>query len=321
MSISTPTSSAAPALASPTAGPQVWPFMKWRYWAFAFTSFLFLITLVSLGVQGLNLGLDFTGGVLLEARRETPFDVTALRTALQEAGIEESSVQLADDGDTALIRVALPEGISDAETQALRQTVSTVATGQGATIAAVDAVGPQVSGELLRNGLLAAFAAVVLISLYIWFRFESKFGLAVFITTFHDVILILGFYSLLGLTFDLTSIAAILTIAGYSVNDKVVVFDRIREMLRKHKRTPMPRIIDEAISATLSRTVVTALTTLFGSLCILLFAGPVLFGFAAAILFGIIKGTYSSIFVAAPLLIYIPGKTPGTVEGTERSGS
>jgi preprotein translocase SecF subunit len=321
MSISTPTRNAAPALASPTGTRHVWPFMKWRFWAFGFTSFLFAITLASLGLQGLNLGLDFTGGVLVEASKDTPFDDTALRASLAAAGIEEASVQLADDGVTALIRVGLSEGVSDAETQALRQTVSTVVISQGAEVKSLDAVGPQVSGELFRNGLLASLAAVVLISLYIVFRFEWKFGIAVFITTFHDVILILGFYSILGLTFDLTSIAAILTIAGYSVNDKVVVFDRIREMLRKHKRMPLADLIDAAISATLSRTVVTGATTLIATFAILFFAGPVLFGFASAIIAGVVIGTYSSIFVAAPLLIHVPGKMPGANEEREKPSS
>jgi preprotein translocase SecF subunit len=283
--------------------------MRWRGWAFAFTMVLFVGTLISLGVQGLNLGLDFTGGVLIEARQDAPFDAAALRSRLAEAGFPDASVQLADDDRAALIWVQLPEGEQQDTQPLVRQVTS--ALDSSVLIERSEVVGPQVSRELLTNGLLASFIAVMLISIYIWFRFEQKFGLAVFLTTFHDVILILGLYSITRITFDLTSIAAILTIAGYSVNDKVVVFDRIREMLRKHKRMPLPEIIDEAITATMSRTLVTSLTTLLGALSILIFAGPVLFGFAAAILFGIIKGTYSSIFVAAPLLIHLPGPTPG----------
>jgi preprotein translocase SecF subunit len=294
---------------APQAAPRTIPFMRWRGWAFTFTMSLFFMTIVSLGVQGLNLGLDFTGGVQVEAQKETgTFDAAALRSSLKGAGFPEASVQLADDNHVALVRVGLVG--NERDTQPLVNKVVS-ALGDGVKIEGRSAIGPQVSGELLRGGLLAALLAVVLISIYIWFRFERKFGLAVFLTTFHDVILLLGFYSVTRLTFDLTSIAAILTIAGYSVNDKVVVFDRIREMLRKHKRTPLKDVIDEAITATLSRTVVTSVTTTIGTLAILFLAGPVLFGFAAAILFGIIKGTYSSIFVAAPLLIHLPGKAPG----------
>jgi preprotein translocase SecF subunit len=288
--------------------------MRWRGLGFAVTFFLFLATTASLALQGLNLGLDFTGGVLIEARAEAPFDAASLRATLESAAIEDASVQLADDGRAALIRVGLEAGEDAQPIVAL----VTSALGDSARIERNEVVGAQVSSELLRNGLIAAGLAVVFIAAYVWFRFEAKFGFAALITTFHDVYVILGLFSLTRMTFDLTIVAALLTIAGYSINDTVVVFDRIREMLRKHKRMSLPDRIDEAVNATLSRTVVTGCTTLVAAFAIVLFAGPVLFGFAVSIIAGIVIGTYSSIFVAAPLLIHMPGKLPGEQQPAEK---
>jgi preprotein translocase SecF subunit len=293
------------------------PFMKYRYHGFAVTTFITLATIALLFFQGLNLGLDFTGGVLIEAEKQnTVFDAAALRGSLDASGLEEFTVQLADQDKTALIRVPLTAEGEEA-VRPIREAV-TQAIGADARIERTETVGPQVSGELLRGGVIAALLAVVMIAVYVWFRFESKFGIAALITTFHDVFVITGLFALTHMTFDLTIVAALLTVAGYSINDTVVVFDRIRETMRKHKRMSLNDIIDEAITATLSRTVVTGCTTLIACLAILLFAGPVLYGFAAAIICGVLVGTYSSIFVAAPLLIHLPGKLPGGKEGEEQ---
>jgi preprotein translocase SecF subunit len=175
------------------------------------------------------------------------------------------------------------------------------------------AVSGKVSNELFQGGIIACLLALAAIALYIWFRFESKFGWAALITTFHDVYAILGLFSIFKayLVFDLTIVAGVLTLAGYSINDKVVVFDRIREMLKKYKKIPLPKIIDISITATLSRTLITSLATMMAGGAMLFLGGPVLFGFAVSICFGIIIGTYSSIFVAAPLLIHLPGRVPG----------
>jgi preprotein translocase SecF subunit len=289
------------------------PFMKYRYWGFAFTAFLTLGTVALLFLQGLNLGLDFTGGVLIEAEKQSGvFDASGLRATLEGSGLEEFTVQLADGDKTALVRAPL-EAEGEAATRPIVEAV-TQAIGADATIIRTETVGPQVSGELLRGGVLAALLAVAMIAVYVWFRFESKFGIAALITTFHDVFVIVGLFALTGMTFDLTIVAALLTVAGYSINDTVVIFDRIRETMRKHKRMSLSDLIDEAITATLSRTVVTGCTTLIACFAILFFAGPVLFGFAAAIICGVLIGTYSSIFVAAPLLIHLPGKMPGGKE-------
>jgi preprotein translocase subunit SecF len=292
-----------------TREPQAFGFMKMRWIGFIVTVAIFIATTVSLATQGLNMGLDFTGGVLIEAARETPFDADKVRAEVHAAGFEgESQVTLADNNKTALIR--LPVIVTGSDVEAVTRKV-TQALGEGVEIRKTDAVGPKVSGELFRTGVLASLLAVVGIALWIWFRFESKFGLAGLITTFHDVYAVVGLFSITRMTFDLTIVAGALTVAGYSVNDTVVVFDRIREMLKKYKKIPLAKIIDISITATLSRTVVTSLATLLATVTMMFLGGPVLFGFATSITFGIIIGTYSSIFVAAPMLLYLPGKIPG----------
>lgn len=283
------------------------PFMRGRHIAFAVTLLIAAISAISISVQGLNLGLDFTGGVLVEGSSPSVADSQNIRNALADAGFPDAGVQLADGGKVVLAR--LPP--ADAEDAGRLSDVVREAIGAGATIVRVDAVGPSVSGELLQKGLIATGLAVVMISVYVWFRFESKFGLAALITTFHDVFATIGLFSVTQMSFDLPIVAGILTVAGYSINDTVVVYDRIRENLRRHKSASLTELIDRSITETLRRTTTTAGTTLITSVAILIFGGPVLFGFAAAISFGILIGTYSSIFVAAPLLIYLPGKLPG----------
>lgn len=295
------------------------PFMKWRFAGFIISALIMIGSTISLATLGLNMGLDFTGGVQIEASRDTTFDSGQVRQQIADAGFEESNVTTTDGGNTVLIRLPALESSGDIDMVA-RQV--TDALGEGVTIRKADAVGPKVSGELFRAGMIASLLAVVAIGLYIWFRFESKFGWAALITTFHDVFAILGLFSATQMTFDLTIVAGVLTLAGYSINDKVVVFDRIREMLKKYKKLPLPRIIDVAITATLSRTLITSIATMMAGASMMFLGGPVLFGFAACICFGIIIGTFSSIFVAAPLLIHLPGRVPGSVvANTEQAAS
>jgi preprotein translocase SecF subunit len=298
--------------------PHPFPFMRIRWIGFIVTAAIFLATTVSLVTQGLNMGLDFTGGVLVEAARAQPFDFGQVRTELEHAGFSgDTSVTPADGGKTALIRLPIAATGSDVEGMARK---ITTALGQGVEIRKVDAVGPKVSGELFQGGVIASLLAITVIALYVWFRFESKFGWAAFVTTFHDVYAVVGLFSITRWTFDLTIVAAVLTIAGYSINDTVVVFDRIREMLKKYKKLPFGQIIDISITSTLSRTLITSLATMCASAAMLFLGGPVLFGFAAAICFGIVIGTYSSIFVAAPMLLFLPGRIPGArINKTESS--
>jgi preprotein translocase subunit SecF len=284
------------------------PFMKWRWFGFLVSTIVIIGTAASLYLQGLNMGLDFTGGVQITATRAQRFDDQTVREQVKAAGFEEYLVSTANGGTTVIIRLPIIEDASqlDQVTDKVKQSL-----GPGVTIGESTAVGAKVSGELFQGGVIASVLALVAIALYIWFRFERKFGMAALITTFHDVFAIVGLFSITRLPFDLTIVAGVLTLAGYSINDKVVVFDRIREMLKKYKKIPLPRIIDISITATLSRTLITSLATMMAGGAMLFLGGPVLFGFAVSICFGIIIGTYSSIFVAAPLLIHLPGRVPG----------
>jgi preprotein translocase SecF subunit len=285
------------------------PFMKMRWIGFLVSAIIIIGTTVSLYTQGLNMGLDFTGGVQVSAAQATPYDVEQVRKEIAKLNFEDLHVNTANGGNSVIIRFQAGE---DANLDELAARIGQ-ALGPQSTIRERVQIGAAVSGELLNAGILASIAALVAIAIYIWFRFERKFGMAALITTFHDVYAIVGLFSIFKnfLPFDLTIVAGVLTLAGYSINDKVVVFDRIREMLKKYKKIPLPKIIDISITATLSRTLITSLATLMAGGAMLFLGGPVLFGFAVSVCFGIVIGTYSSIFVAAPLLIHLPGRVPG----------
>jgi preprotein translocase SecF subunit len=254
------------------------------------------------------MGLDFTGGVQIEGTRSTPFDSGVVREQVEKAGFAESVVTTSNNGNTVIIRLPI-EGGAD-EVPAITQKIQT-ALGADVKLQVPAVVGPKVSGELFFSGVLASILAVIAIGAYVWFRFEIKFGTGAFITTFHDVYAVVGLFSITQLTFDLTIVAGVLTVAGYSINDTVVVYDRIREMLKKYKKLPIARVIDISITSTLSRTLITSLATMIAAVSMAFLGGPVLFGFAVSIAFGIVIGTYSSIFVAAPMLMHLPGRLPG----------
>jgi preprotein translocase subunit SecF len=285
------------------------PFMKMRWIGFLISAVILIGTTASLYFNGLNMGLDFTGGVQVNAAQSAPFDIALVRKQIEEAGFKDAQVNGADGGTSVIIRFQADD---EADLDAIAARINQ-ALGPQATIRERVQVGGKVSSELFGAGVMASVIALLAIAIYIWFRFERKFGLAALITTFHDVYAIIGLFSIFKnyLPFDLTIVAGVLTLAGYSINDKVVVFDRIREMLKKYKRIPLPRIIDISITATLSRTLITSLATMMAGAAMLFLGGPVLFGFAVSICFGIVIGTYSSIFVAAPLLIHLPGRVPG----------
>lgn len=285
------------------------PFMKLRWVGFIVTLLIFVATTWSLATRGLNYGLDFTGGVLITAKSNEVYSEDKVRGQLAELGFEESVVQTSDGGKTLLVRLPVESSGGDFDS-----VLAKVKPALGATIEAPSSTGvsAKVSGELFTSGVIACLLAVVVIAVYVWFRFESKFGIAAFVTTFHDVYAIAGLFSIFQLPFDLTIVAGLLTIAGYSINDTVVVFDRIREMLKKYKKMPIREVIDVSITATLSRTIITSICTLLAAVAMLVLGGPVLWGLALSICFGIIVGTYSSIFVAAPMLLYLPGRIPGT---------
>ncbi|MEQ9640325.1 MAG: protein translocase subunit SecF [Alphaproteobacteria bacterium] len=282
--------------------------MRWRGLAFAITILTLLATVTSLATRGLALGLDFTGGVLVEARRNAPFEIAQLRAQLTGLQLGEVSMQAFGGDRDVMIRVQQQPGGAEAQMRAV--SAITAMLGSNFEIRRSEVVGPQVSRELLRDGVVSALLAVLLIGIYVWFRFEWQFGLSAVLTTFHDVIAVVGLFSLFQLEFNLTIVAALLTVAGYSVNDTVVVFDRVRENRRRYKTLGLSALIDRSVNQTLSRTVMTSGTTLLAVLALLVFGGPVLRNFSLALVVGLVVGTYSSVYVASALLLYMPSPQP-----------
>ncbi|MGQ0742393.1 MAG: protein translocase subunit SecF [Alphaproteobacteria bacterium] len=290
-------------------------FVGIRYYAFAIDGLLLLAAIASIWLYGFNLGIDFTGGVLMEVKAAQTIDIGKMRSDVR-VRFPEAELQFFGGGvcetpanSCVLIRVKPEPGV--AEQVAARQVQGLL--GQGYIFRRVEVVGPKVSGELFQSGVWATLLAVLMITFYVTVRFEWQYGVGALVATGHDVFVTAGMYSLLQLDFNLTSVAALLTLAGYSVNDTVVVFDRIRENRRRYKRMPLGELINLSTNQTLSRTVMTSVTTSLSILPLLLLGGPALFDFTAAILFGIVVGTFSSIYVAAALLLYLP-RLAGTEE-------
>lgn len=280
-------------------------FVAKRWWAFGTTLALVAITLVMLATKGLNLGIDFKGGILIEARNTaTVIDTTDLRERLETLQLGEVALQQFGSPHDVLIRVQRQEGEAAAQTKAIDAVK--VVLGDRYEYRRIEVVGPTVGQELLHAGIMATVLAMLAIALYVGMRFEWQFGAAALIATFHDVVTTVGFYAVTGLDFNLTAIAALLTLAGYSINDTVVVFDRIRETLRKRKAYDLRTIINESVNQTLSRTIMTAGTTLLALLPLVFMGGTTLINFSAALTWGILVGTYSSIYVAAAILLYFP---------------
>jgi preprotein translocase SecF subunit len=279
-------------------------FVAKRWVAFSVTILLVLATVVAIYLKGLNFGIDFKGGILIEARAPQAVDVGALRTELETLNLGEVSMQQFGSPSDVLIRVQRQEGEQAAQTAAIDAIRSKL--GEGYEYRRVEVVGPTVGSELLHAGIMATVFAMLAISLYVGVRFEWQFGVAALIATFHDVLTTVGFFAVTQLDFNLTSVAALLTLAGYSINDTVVVFDRIRETLRRQKATDLREVINDSVNQTLSRTTMTAGTTLLALLPLALMGGPTLINFSAALIWGILVGTYSSIYVAAAILLYMP---------------
>lgn len=284
-------------------------FVSKRFVAFVFTAALFAATIGSLFVQGLNFGIDFAGGILIEAKSSSTINVGDLRGRLNALGIGGVELQQFGGPDEVLIRVQQQEGGETANRTAIEKVKGEL--GQGWEYRRVEQVGPKVGSELLESGIIATVLAVLAITAYVAFRFEWQFGIAALIATGHDVFCTLILFTLLGLEFDLTAVAALLTLAGYSINDTVVVFDRIRELMRKNRSMEMAELINIAVNQTLTRTILTAGTTAIAILPLLLFGGSALINFTLAMTFGIVLGTYSSIFVAGSLLLYLTPKRGG----------
>ena len=262
-----------------------------------------LLVLASIGlffVNGLNLGIDFRGGILLEARSEAPVDIADVRADLSRLALGDISIQTFGSDRDVLIRVQRQDGDEKAQIAAIQSI--TAALGDGFDIRRTEFVGPTIGAELAEKGMLAVGCALLAIMIYIWFRFEWQFSIAAIIALSHDVLSTVGLFALVRFEFNLATVAAILTIAGYSINDTVVVFDRVRENLRKYKTWDQAKILNKSLNETLSRTVMTSVTTALALLAIIIFGGAVLRDFALAMLWGVTIGTYSSIFVAVGLI-------------------
>ena len=252
---------------------------------------------------GLNCGIDFKGGTVLElSTAPQAVDLGKVRTALERIELGDVQVQVFGSPSEAMVRFQTPAGANPAQTVDKVKATVRQALGQ-VKFERTDVVGPKVSGELFQAGLLALVLSIGLMLIYIWFRFELQFGIGAVVALFHDVFLTFGMIAFTGLEFSLTTVAAILTVIGYSMNDTVVVFDRLRENLRKYKRMPLREVIDLSINETLSRTIITGLTALLALAGLAIFGGPTLFGMSLVLMFGIVIGTYSSIYVAAPVIL------------------
>lgn len=290
-------------------------FMKFRRPAFAFSIAMAVLTVVLCIFPGLNFGTDFRGGTLIEVQsRQGPANIAQVRSALGGLGLGDVQVQEFGQPTDLLIRVEIQRGGEEA--QQLANARIREALGSAYDVRRVEVVGPQVSQELIIGGIIAVVLSILAILIYLWFRFEWQFALGAITATVHDMVLTIGFFALLGLEFNLTSIAAILTIIGYSLNDTVVVFDRIREVLRRYKKLTISEIIDLSLNQTLGRTVLTSVTALLALIALAVFGGEVIRNFTLAMLFGVVVGTYSTIFIAAPVLIYF-NLRPETVAPAE----
>jgi preprotein translocase subunit SecF len=280
-------------------------FMRFRRISFPLSAILSVLAIVAYFAIGLNFGIDFVGGTLLEVQSKSgPADLSDMRSKLNALNFGDVQLQQFGAPTDVLIRIPQQPGGEEAQQQAVAKVRATL--GDGVDYRRVEVVGPRISGELLSYGTLGLMIAILGILIYLWFRFEWQFALGAMLANVHDIVLTVGFMSLMQLDFDLTSIAALLTILGYSLNDTVVIYDRIREMLRRYKKMPTPELINVAINATLSRSIITHVTVTLALLSLLLFGGPTIHSFTAAMTFGtVLVGSYTSIFIAAPMLIYL----------------
>ncbi|MCW2406369.1 preprotein translocase subunit SecF [Sphingobium sp. B1D7B] len=302
-------------------------FLKWRHIAMAISMISIIASIALVATRGLNLGVDFVGGQMMRVTFSQPVNLDALRGTVDAAVKGEANIQQFGSAKDVSIRTSLPEGGEDAANQAAERLKAAILKAHpDAVFGSVDTVSGKVSGELFETGAWSMFFAMLAISIYIWFRFEWQFGLGALFALFHDVALTFGLFALTQMEFNLNIVAALLTIIGYSLNDTIVIYDRIRENLRKYRKMELVPLLDLSINETLARTVMTSLTIII-TLVVLLLLGPeVIFGFTAAMLFGIFVGTYSSMYMSAPLLVWTKvgsdsfvAKAGGQVAGAERT--
>ena len=276
-------------------------FMRVRKLTYTLSIVMVLVSIICIAVKGLNYGIDFSGGILMELKSSEQINIDELRQKLSTVKLDEINLQsIGEEGNEVVLR-AQASNLDEKQQMAAINEIKSVLGGEY-EYRRIELVGPQVGSELKKAGIVASLIAVLAISAYIWFRFEWQFAVGALIGLFHDLIVTIGLLSLFGFDFSLTTIAAILTLAGYSVNDTVVTYDRIRENLHKYKRMPQYELLNKSINDIFSRTILTGLTTLFASLALLIWGGETLRSFAFTIFWGVIVGTYSSIYVSAVFL-------------------
>jgi preprotein translocase subunit SecF len=280
-------------------------FMRFRRISFPVSAALSIVAILLFFFHGLNFGIDFVGGTLIEVQSKTgPADIAKMRTTLGGLGLGEVQLQEFGAPTDVLIRVAQQPGGEQAQQAAIAKVRE--ALGDTVDYRRVEVVGPRVSSELLASSTIGLGLAIFAILSYLWFRFEWQFSLGAMIANVHDLVLTIGYMSLTQIDFDLSSIAALLTILGYSLNDTVVIYDRIREMLRRYKRMSMPDLLNVSVNSTLSRSIITHVTVTLALLALLFFGGHAIHSFVATMIFGVVLvGTYTSVFIAAPILIYL----------------
>ena len=273
--------------------------------AMIFSGVLMIISIGSLAVRGLQMGIDFTGGTLIEIGYQKAADLTVLRNTLDNEGFSDATVQNFGSAKDVLIRLKPHEGVSSADLSSKVLEVINKTTAEPASVRRVEFVGPQVGDDLAEDGFLALLYSTICILIYIAWRFEWKFSVGAVLATIHDVVVTLGLFSVLGLEFDLTVLAAVLALIGYSLNDTIVVYDRIRENFRNLRKTSTEEIMNISVNVTLSRTIMTSLTVILVLVSLFFLGGEIIHNFSIVLLFGVFFGTYSSIFIASPMALIL----------------
>ena len=301
-----------------------WDFFRlWKIWL-GISAFMMVVAFASFALQGLNYGIDFRGGTTIRTQSTDPIDVGVYRAAVAELGLGDIIISevfdpsFGPDQHVAMIRIQAQDD-QEAVSAEVIQTVENalVSVSPNIKFVSVESVGPKVSGELIQTAVIAVVAAIAAVLFYIWLRFEWQFALGAVVALVHDVLLTIGIFSELQIKFDLAIIAALLTIVGYSLNDTVVVFDRVRENLRKYKTKPLSEVLNLSINETLSRTMMTSVTTLIALITLLILGGDVIRGFVFAMTWGVIVGTYSSVFVASTILLWLGVKRDWSKQNAE----
>ncbi|MFT4718643.1 MAG: preprotein translocase subunit SecF [Rickettsiales bacterium] len=277
-------------------------FIKYRKVAIVFSIALILISLLSLYTKFLNLGIDFTGGILIEARFNEKVDVTKVRSVISSTGVEKFNIQSFDERD---VMIRIPEDKSSDQLKLVEKIKNSLSQNfSNIEYREVNFVGPKIGSELIKSAILALLLSCFFVLIYVWYRFDLEFGIWSIVALLHDVIITVGFISITSLEFNSTSIAALLTVIGYSINDSVVIYDRVRENLQKYKKMPISEVINISINSSFRRTVITSGTTLVALLALILFGGEILKTFSVSLFFGILIGTYSSIYISSALLVF-----------------